>query len=111
VSPTHHSLEDPKRPLQAWPAHSRLSAAFDDAELGQLRVTGGGFITAWDRSTRKSLALGIYRNAVLCCAGLGGEPGISQDFPGLHIHCVCALCTLRYLVSSCILINTIDLSF
>lgn len=43
-----------------------MSVAFDDAELGQLRVMGGGFITAWDRSTRKSLALGIYRNAVLC---------------------------------------------
>lgn len=43
MSPTRHSLEDPKCPLQAWPPHSRLSAAFDDAELGQLRVMGGGF--------------------------------------------------------------------
>lgn len=71
MSPTHHSLEDPKCPLQAWPAHWRLPVAFDDAELGQLRVMGGGFITAWDRSTRKSLALGIYRNAVLGWVGAG----------------------------------------
>lgn len=48
-----------------------MPVAFDDAELGQLRVMGGGFITAWDRSTRKSFALGIYRNAVLGWVGAG----------------------------------------